>query len=55
MQKVTNVNDVVVGVVQAKPNGGAYATVNRVYSPLAGYIERDTTIAFDTMITYVAQ
>lgn len=55
VQAVAGVNDVVMGTVQAKADGGGYATVNRVYLPVAGYIERDTTINFDTMITYVAQ
>ena len=55
IQQVANVNDVVMGTVQAKPDGGSYATVTRIYYPTSGYIERDSTIAFDTMITYVAQ
>ena len=55
IQAVADVNDVVMGIVQAKPNGGVYANVNRIYYPVAGYIERDTTINFDVMITYVAQ
>jgi hypothetical protein len=52
---VEDVNDVVMGAVQAKADGGSYGTVNRVYYPVAGYIERDNTIDFDDMITYVAQ
>ncbi|MFD0997670.1 hypothetical protein ACFQ21_00060 [Ohtaekwangia kribbensis] len=55
IQAVANVNDVVIGVVQAKANAGSYGTVNRVYYPAAGYLERDATIDFDTMITYVPQ
>lgn len=52
--KSSDIKEVTMGVVQAKADGGGYVTVNRVYSPVAGYIERDTTINFDTMITYVA-
>lgn len=55
VQAVPGVNDVIVGTVQAKADGGSYANVNRIYLPIAGYIERDTAIDFDTMITYVAQ
>lgn len=55
VQKVANVNDVIMGTVQAKVDGGGYVNVNRVYLPASGYIERDATINFDTMITYVAQ
>lgn len=55
VQAVAGVKDVVVGVVQAKADGGGYTNVNRIYLPIAGYIERDITIDFDTMITYVAQ
>lgn len=55
VQKVVNVNDVIMGTVQAKVDGGAYVNVNRIYLPASGYIERDTTIGFDTMISYVAQ
>lgn len=55
LQAVTNVNDVVPGVIQAKPDGGAYADVNRIYIPTAGYIEKDSTITFDDMFTYIAE
>lgn len=55
IQAVANVNDVVIGAVQAKPDAGVYADVIRVYYPASGYIERDTTINFDVMITYVSQ
>lgn len=55
VQAVAGVNDVVMGTVRAKADGGGYADVNRVYLPISGYIERDSTIDFDTMITYVAQ
>lgn len=55
IQAVSNVNDVVVGSVQAKPDAGVYADVIRVYYPASGYIERDTTINFDVMINYVSQ
>lgn len=55
LQLVEDVNDVVMGVVQAKPDAGSYANVNRVYYPVAGYIEKDPAIDFDDMITYVAQ
>lgn len=55
MQAVANVNDVVPGVIQAKVDAGTYANIVRVYFPNSGYIERDTTIAFTTMLTYVAQ
>lgn len=49
----TDIQEVNPGVVQAKPHGGVYANVNRVYTPVAGYMERDNTIDFDVMITYV--
>lgn len=48
-----DIKEVNMGVVQAKPNAGVYTNVNRVYKPLAGYLERDATINFDVMITYV--
>lgn len=52
---LANINDVVMGTVQAKADEGSYANVDRVYTPVAGYMEKDPTINFDTMITYVAQ
>lgn len=55
LQAVANVNDVVPGVVQAKPDAGAYNIVNRVYYPVAGYIEKDGAIPLGVMITYVPQ
>lgn len=55
LQKVANVNDVRPGSIQAKPHGGSYLDVIRIYNPTAGYIERDSAIDFDVMITYVAQ
>jgi len=55
IQNVAGINDVVIGAVEAKPDGGAYAVVNRIYLPASGYMERDGTIDFDVMITYVAQ
>lgn len=48
-----DLKEVNMGVVQAKADAGSYVNVNRVYTPVAGYLERDSTIAFDTMITYV--
>jgi hypothetical protein len=41
------------GIVQAKADGGSYIDVNRVYTPVSGYFERDSSIDFDIMITYV--
>lgn len=55
MQAVANVNDVVPAVIQAKVDAGTYLSVVRVYIPNSGYIERDSTIAFTTMLTYIAQ
>jgi hypothetical protein len=55
LQAVANVNDVVMGVVQAKADAATYSNVNRVYYPASGYIEKDPAITFATMITYVAQ
>lgn len=50
-----DIYEVNMGGVQAKPNGGGYSSVPRVYGPASGYIEKDPAIAFGTMITYVAQ
>ena len=55
LQAIANINDVVMGNVQAKADVGSYATVNRIYYPVAGYIEKDPAITFDAMITYVPQ
>lgn len=55
IQAVADVNDVVMGNIQAKAAAGNYVTVNRVYYPVAGYIEKDPDIAFDDMITYIPQ
>lgn len=55
IQAVPNVQDVVMGNIQAKAATGGYGPVNRVYYPVAGYIERDPTISFDDMITYLPQ
>jgi hypothetical protein len=55
IQAVLGVNDVVMGAIQAKPNGGTYSTVARVYYPLAGYIQKDPAIDYSVMFTYVAQ
>jgi len=48
------IKEVIMGVVEAKTDAGSYADVNRVYTPVAGYIEKDSAIDFDDMITYVA-
>lgn len=55
IQEVPNINDVVPGTVQAKPDGGSYATIVRVYTPAAGYIVKDPAISFATTLTYIAQ
>lgn len=55
IQAVANVNDVVPGTIQAKPNTGGYTTIVRIYSPVSGYIKRDPAIPFSTLLTYVAQ
>lgn len=55
IQAVPNVNDVVAGTIEAKLNAGSYGTVNRIYIPGAGYIEKDPGISFAVMLTYVAQ
>jgi hypothetical protein len=48
-----DIKEVNPGSVQAKTNAGAYAPVTRVYTPLAGYLEKDPAISFAVMITYV--
>lgn len=53
--KTTDISEVNMGSVQAKADGGSYASVARVYNPSSGYIEKDPAITFNTMITYVAQ
>jgi hypothetical protein len=55
IQLVPNVNDVVAGAIQAKPNSGTYSPVARIYIPISGYIEKDGAISFDTMFTYIAE
>jgi len=55
IQAVANVNDVVPGTVKLKPDAGSYSTVNRVATPVGGYIEKDPAISFATMLTYTAQ
>jgi hypothetical protein len=55
IQAVANVYDVVMGAVEAKPDGGTYENVIRVYYPVSGYIEKDPAITYATMFTYVAQ
>lgn len=55
IQSVANINDVVMGTIQAKADGGTYGTVSRVYYPVSGYIDKDSSIDFDTMLTYVPQ
>jgi len=55
IQAVAGVNDVVPGVIQAKADLATYGTVTRVYYPSSGYIEKDGTISFATMLTYIAQ
>lgn len=55
IQAVPNVNDVVAGTIQGKPDAGSYTTIARVYIPASGYIEKDGAIDFNTMFTYVAQ
>lgn len=50
-----NIYEVNPGVVQAKADGGSYTNVNRIYNPVSGYIEKDSAISFDTMLTYIAQ
>lgn len=54
LQGVPGVTDVVQVSVEAKDNGGVYAPVNRIYTPLAGYIVKDPALSFDDLLTYVA-
>ena len=42
------------GTVEAKVNAGAYAEVERVYTPAAGYLVRDPAISYDDLFTYEA-
>jgi hypothetical protein len=49
------IREVSTGVVRYKPNGGVYTDVNRVFTPVAGWIVKDGTISFDAMIQYVAE
>lgn len=51
----TIIHEVDTGVVQAKSDTGTYNTVTRIYQPVSGYILRDSSIDYDTMITYVAE
>ncbi len=53
--KDLDIFEVDMGAVQAKADAGMYASVTRICLPFSGYIERDSAIAFDDMITYVAQ
>ena len=48
------IEEVEMGVVESKPDGGAYGDVDRVYTPASGWLERDPAIEFDDMITNVA-
>lgn len=47
-----DITEVNMGAVEAKADAGSYTVVNRIYKPVAGYLERDPVIDFDTMITY---
>lgn len=48
------IREVIMGVVEAKADAGAYIAVARVYTPIAGYIVKDSGINYDVLITYVA-
>lgn len=51
--KSVDILEVTMGAVQARSNAGAFGAVVRVYSPVAGYLERDPAIDFATMLTYI--
>lgn len=55
MQKAAGVVDVQDTDVQAKIDGDAYDAVARTYTPSSGYLEKDDTLTFDDILTYVAE
>ncbi len=52
IQLVEGVDDVEVTLSQARPDDGTYATVNRIYEPISGYLESEEE-DLDMLITYV--
>jgi hypothetical protein len=49
-----DIREVQMGAVQARANAGSFVSVNRVFTPISGYLERDPAISFNDMINYVA-
>jgi hypothetical protein len=50
LQAVADVIDVVLVSCQAKPDGGVYANVTRIYTPVSGYVIKDPALALTTAI-----
>lgn len=48
-----DIREVEMGVVRARTDIGSFANVTRVYTPVSGYLVKDASIDFDTMITYI--
>lgn len=46
------IQEVTMGVVEARSDAGAFTTVARIYNPISGYLERDPDFEFDDLITY---
>lgn len=54
LQAVPGINDVREVSIQAREATGAYAPVERSYSPFSGYLLKDPAISFATLLTYEA-
>lgn len=52
IQAVENVEDVVIGSVEARSDAGAFNPVSRIYLPVSGYLEVDSGFPLSTTITY---
>jgi hypothetical protein len=48
-----DIREVEMGDVRARADIGSFSDVTRVYTPVSGYMVRDSSIDFDDMITYM--
>lgn len=53
MQAVENVIDIKITSIEARTETGPYAIVDRIYTPISGYLEKDPDLDFSVLLTYI--
>ena len=57
LQEVEGLNDVKINTLNVLPSGGSYKSIDRAYTPAAGYFEVDTTYPLNSInqLKYIAE